>query len=195
MSQQTQNYDPRASLDYEIEPGMVFRDTRCSGDDDRRLVVEYAHTRGGVVFIDQEGDDRRDEIYMIEPHETFASWVGDGRLELVTEDDSVVYEGRYGRVRRLRDRYDEADGRTSSHKVEAIEEVLEILTDDVPEDHNDPVDFESIGGIGASAASALRSRGIRTRGDVREAGREQIESIPHMGTKNTTNLLERVDDG
>lgn len=183
--------DPREDVDFEIGPGMVFHDMRY--DDGRELVVEYADRDGGVRYVDTSGDVDNDVVYRFDDYATFEENVGAGRYTPVRDDtDEIVRKGWMGQIHRLKAQYEETDGRTAAHKAEAIEEVLEIITEDVPDDHNETVPFEDIDGIGQQAASALRNNGFATKGDVRAAGREQIESVPYMGEKNTDNLLEYI---
>lgn len=194
MSQTNDYVDPREQVDFDIQPGMVFLDTRP--DEPREIVVEYADRDGGVIFIDTEGDVDRDEVYMRSNYEAFEKNVGSGRYKPKRDDDGdIVHKGRFGQIRRLKEQYEQQDGRTATHKAEALDEVLTILTDDVPADHNETVPFETIDGIGSAAADALRANGFSTKGDVRNASREQIEDVPYMGQKNTDALLEYVNDG
>lgn len=183
--------DPREKVSFEIEAGMVFKDTRY--DEPREVVIDYADRKGGVRFIDTQGDAERDEVYLMDSYSTFESNVGAGRYKPVRDEDGrIVRKGRFGQVERLKEQYEEDGGRKAKHKAEAIQEVLDILHDDVPEDHNDTVPFEDIDGVGDAAADALRSNGFSTKGDVRNASREQIEDVPYMGQKNTDNLLDYV---
>ena len=191
MSQGNEYVDPREKVDFEIEPGMVFMDTRPS--EPREIIIDYASREGGVKFIDTEGDDRRDEVYFSDSYSTFEQLVGSGRYKPVRDDDgNIVRKGRFGQIENLKAQYEEKDGRTAAHKAEAIQEVLDILHDDVPADHNDTVPFEDIDGVGSKAASALVNSGFTTKGDVRSASREQIEDVPYMGSKNTDALLDYV---
>jgi len=186
------NYaDPRENVSFEIEAGMVFMDTRY--DEPREVVIDYADRKGGVKFIDTEGDEERDEVYMMDSYSTFEANVGAGRYKPKRDESGeIVRKGWMGQIHRLKEQYEQRDGRTATHKAEAIDEVLSILTDDVPADHNDTVAFEDIEGIGDAAADALRANGFSTKGDVRKASREQIESVPYMGSKNTDALLDSV---
>lgn len=197
MSQENAYVDPREKVDFEIEPGMVFVDTRpeqSSSDDPREVVIDYADREGGVVFIDTEGDTDRDEVYMHDSYSTFEENIGAGRYKPKRDDaGNVVRKGRFGQIYRLLEQYEADGGRKASHKAEAIEEVLEILTEDVPADHNDTILFDEIDGIGSKAADALRDHGFSTKGDVRNASRDQIEDVPYMGAKNTDNLLDWVE--
>lgn len=191
MSQENGYVDPREKVSFEIEPGMVFKDTRL--DEPREIVIDYADRKGGVKFIDTEGDSERDEVYMTDSYSTFEELVGAGRYKPVRDDDGrIVRKGRFGQVERLKEQYEEDGGRKATHKAEAIEEVLNILHDDVPEDHNDTIPLEDIDGVGSKAAQALRNSGFTTKGDVRNASREQIEDVPYMGQKNTDALLDYV---
>jgi hypothetical protein len=187
------NYaDPREKVSFEIEPGMVFMDTRF--DEPREIVIDYADRKGGVKFIDTEGDADRDEVYMMDSYSTFEANVGAGRYKPKRDESGeIVRKGWMGQIHRLKEQYEEDGGRTASHKAEAIEEVLSIIVDDTPADHNDTVPFEDINGVGSKAADALRSSGFSTKGDVRNASKQQIEDVPYMGTKNTENLLEYVN--
>jgi hypothetical protein len=183
--------DPREKVSFEIEAGMVFRDTRY--DEPREIIIDYADREGGIRFIDTHGDTDRDEVYLMDSYDTFESNVGAGRYEPVrNEAGRIVRKGRFGQVERLKEQYEDSEGRTASHKAEAIQEVLDILHDDVPDDHNDTVPFEDIDGVGDAAAKALRSNGFSTKGDVRNASRDQIEDVPYMGQKNTDALLDYV---
>lgn len=190
MSQENAFTDPREKVPFEIEPGMVFMDTRP--DDPRELVIDYADRRGGIRYIDTEGDVDRDEVYLMDSYATFEANVGAGRYKPKRDESGdIVRKGWMGQIHRLKEQY-EGGGRKAQHKAEAIDEVIDIIVDDVPDDHNDTVPFDDIDGIGQQAADALRGHGFTTKGDVRNASREQIKDVPYMGSKNTGNLLEYV---
>lgn len=192
MSQE--NYaDPREKVPFEIEPGMVFMDTRY--DEPREVVIDYADRKGGVKFIDTEGDEERDEVYMMDSYSTFEANVGAGRYQpRRDESGDIIRKGWMGQIHRLKEQYEQDGGRTASHKAEGIEEVLSIITDSVPADHNDTVPFEDISGVGSKAADAMRASGFTTKGDIRNASQSQIEDVSYMGTKNTKNVMEYVNE-
>lgn len=182
--------DPRENVDFEIEPGMVFTDTSR----ERTIVIDYADRDGGIIFVDEEGDAERDEVYMRDSYADFEAEIGAGRYRPKRrEDGTIVRNGWVGQIYTLKEQYEKQSGRTAAHKVEAIEEVLDVITDDVPPDHNESVDFEAIDGIGQKAADALRANGFRTKGDVRSASTAQLMDVPYMGESNTENLLQVVD--
>lgn len=192
MSQGNPFVDPREKVDFEIELGMVFLDTRY--DEPHEVIIDYADREGGVKFIDTEGDSERDEVYLMDSYSTFESNVGAGRYKPKRDESGeIVRKGWMGQIHRLKEQYEQDGGRKAEHKAEAIEEVLSIITDDVPADHNDTVPFEDINGIGSKAANALRGHGFSTKGDVRNASQTQIEEVPYMGTKNTEALLDYVN--
>jgi len=192
MSQETEYIDPRESVSFDIEPGMVFTDDRA--DDEREVVIDYAERDGGVIFIDTEGDVNRDVVYLYDDYDSFEGEVGAGRYTPVrTESGKIERRNRFGQIHDLLDRYESSDGRTESHKAEAIQEVLDILIDDVPDDHNETIPLEDIDGIGNAGAQSLRDNNITTKGDVRSTSTEELQSLPYMGEKNTANLEAYVE--
>jgi hypothetical protein len=189
-------YDPRTDVDHEITLGQVYVDTSS----DSRLVLEYIHD-DYYLFRDTDGDAFDDFVMRSEPENMVIKKIAQGSYQLQVADGEPVYDGLFGDVRELLGHYEEQDGRTASHKAEAIEEVLSVFggadpaseAAALPDDHNEVVDFESVDGIGSKAAQHLRHNGITTKGDVRDTDRDDLISIPLMGEGNTDNLISHVE--
>lgn len=197
MMPQETLYDPRMDVEHEIETGQVYVDTSS----DSRLVLSYVHD-DYYLFRDESGDSYNDRLFRSEPENMVVKKIASGTYELQVEDGEPVYDGIVGDVRSLKEHYEDADGRTAAHKAEAIEEVLSVFggvdpagaVSDLPDDHNEVVEFERVDGIGSKAAQHLRHNGIKTKGDVRNTDPEELTEIPLMGESNTENLLEEVSD-
>lgn len=189
MSQANQFTDPRENVSYEIQPGMVFNDHRP--DEPREIVVEYAERGGGVRMKDLEGDANRDVVYLMDTYDAFEAEIGAGRYTPVTDDDGTIqYKGWMGQIKRLKDEYDNTDSRIADHKAEAISEVIDIIEDDMPDDHNDTIPHQEISGIGSKAAQSLINAGYKTKGDVRNASKSDLTDVPNIGSGNADNLME-----
>jgi len=189
MSQANQFTDPRENVSYEIQPGMVFKDHRP--DEPREIVIEYATRGGGVRMKDMEGDANRDVVYLMDTYDSFEAEVGAGRYTPVTDGSgNIEYRGWMSQLKDLKDEYGQSDTRTGSHKAEAIEEVIEIIEDDVPDDHNETIPHQDISGIGSKAAQSLINAGYKTKGDVRRASKSDLTDVPNIGSGNADNLME-----
>lgn len=187
-------YHTVASLDEhtELKAGYVFVDTRY--DPPRRHIIDYVDADGGVVFIDTDGASSAEEVYQFTPYTMFRSNVDSGRYKLCrTDENEPIRAGRYGRLNDLLEQYSNASGRKPTHKAEALEEALDILHNNIPEDHTEDVDFLSVNGIGEQAAEALTKSGFTTKGDVRGVSRERLLDVPYMGEQNVSNLLEHIE--
>ena len=188
------NYtDPREQVGFDIEPGMVFHDTR--GGDSTEIVITTAdRNTDTLAYLDTEGDRNRDCTHNIGVYHQFEGQIGAGRYEPVRDETGDIERRRWmGQIYDLLDTYESRDGRTADHKAEAIQEVIDIIVDDVPADHNDTVDFVDVDGIGEGAAKALRANGFTTKGDVRSATKDEISDVPYMGAKNTERLMDRIE--
>jgi hypothetical protein len=196
MSQETV-YDPREDVEYEIMVGQQYLDTSS----DSSLVLAYVYD-DYYLFRDESGDSYDDRIFRSEPEDMVVKKIAAGTYELQVEDGEPVYDGVVGDIHELLDHYESEDGRTAAHKAEAVGEVLDLfggadpggVVDDLPDDHNEMVEFEEIGGIGSKAAQHLRHEGYKTKGDVRDADRSDLIDVPLMGESNTDNLLDHVAD-
>jgi hypothetical protein len=181
MSQETAFVDPRSKIDHPLDAGQVYTDSRT----DTTLTLVFLSDDAALL------QDQASGGHQLETRTQFEENVGSDRYKLQGDGDDAVSSSAQ-KIRSLRDRYDEQDGRTAAHKVEALDEALELIENNGQPDDHETVDFESVPGIGTAGARALRSNGFRTKGDVRDASRETIESVPNMGQKNTSNLLEHV---
>jgi len=182
---------PVADDTEQLEPGVIFTDDRDT--DDTTYILDYIDPDGGVIFIDTTGDDRRDEVYHYEPYLSFVSNVGNGRYNIQRDESGQpMYGGRLGRLREMKSTYEESGGRTAAHKAAAIDEALQVLNGETPDDYTEPVEFTTVRGVGEKAAQALRDRNIETRGDVRNLTVEELCEIPYMGEKNSQRLLDHV---
>jgi predicted flap endonuclease-1-like 5' DNA nuclease len=180
-----------AELTVEPESGMVFIDDRNGAE----LVAEFVEAGEVVVVRDRDGDSNNDETWGLHPYDSFYRGCKAGRYKPVRNDDgNVVRDGTLSQIQRLRSKYEQQDGRTAQHKVAVLTELEDTINGNVPDDYDEPVDFESVSGIGGGAASKLRAHGFRTHGDIREATDEQIQDVPYMGESNTENLREYVSN-
>jgi hypothetical protein len=185
MATETEFVDPRSNVTHPIEEGQVYVDSRT--DDECVLVYE---ADDAVLLRDEENGGHR-----LEPRDHFENNVGAGRYELQGSDEMAVQSGAVGTLRELIDDYEDQDGRTAKHYVQALDEALTLIENNGRPDDNDVIDFESIDGIGPGAADNLVQHGFRTKGDVRSASTEEIKSVPLMGESNTQNLLQSVGNG
>lgn len=190
MSQQTQDIDPRTDdLPYDLTIGMSFEHKLGSVRTIIYMDEDIVILRSNKTYQRGEYDEGNHRI-CTENRDYFREKCKFGEYKPV--DDGGV-GGPLVRMRNEMERFEESDGRTAMHKAEALRDLFGTMENtDVPADHSEPVDFESISGIGSKAAQSLRSNGFRTKGDVREAERESIVELPYMGEKNTDALQERV---
>jgi len=182
MSQETGVVDPRSEVAHPLDTGQVYEDKR-SGDE---LVL---------VFLSEDAALLKDDSrHRLETRRQFESNVGGGRYDLQADADGTAStSAKLKKLQRLLDQYEDESGRTASHKVEALEEAIELVENNGQPDDNETIDFEEINGIGSGAASKLVAAGYRTKGDVRSATAEEIEDVPLMGASNTQNLIEHVE--
>jgi predicted flap endonuclease-1-like 5' DNA nuclease len=182
MSHASEYIDPRSNVSHPIESGQVYTDARTGEE----LVLVF-ESEDAVLLRDENTNHR------LEPRDDFEAHVGGNRYTLqADESDTMASSTAVRSIQSLLDRYEYQDGRTAAHKVEALEEALDLIEHGGQPDDNETVDFESIGGIGEAAAGSLRSHGFSVKKDIRQATREEIVDVPNMGAKNTDNLLEAI---
>lgn len=185
MSTETDYTDPRAKVSHPLAEGQVYTDARTGDRYELLLLTEHRATLREI-----REDDERPEYYP-QTRTEFERNVGAGRFAL-DESTEGAASGCLATVEDLRDHYAEQDGRKASHKASALEEAIEQIRHGGNPDDNEEIDLESISGIGAKTAQALRAEGFALKKDVRRADREDLIGVSGMGEKNTDALLEAV---
>lgn len=174
-------FDPRSQITHPIDEGQVYEDSR-TGDE---LVLVFC-SDDVALLRDDDGHHR------LEPRDAFEEHVGAGRYEL-RGDGGDATSSTMRILTELREQYDSSDGRKAAHKSEALSEAIELIENNGRPDDNETIPYDEIEGIGTTAARELQFAGFRTKGDVRAANRTEIEEVPYMGSKNTSNLLDYVE--
>lgn len=180
--------DPRMDLSVDVTDDQVYADAR-TGDEYR---VVYVDDTSVILRLSSDGQ----RSTRLEPRSAFEEAVGADRFELTEPSvDSPPMPDEYDEIRalfkRYRDRYTDEGGRVAAHKVEVIDELVEAFEELVAADA-DPMDFESVAGIGAKAAENLRDAGYVTEHDVAQASVDQLTDVPWVGESNAEALLEAV---
>lgn len=174
--------DPRERLERPISVGQVYTDSRS----DEELVVLY---EGAVVLCRDEGGGHR-----LIPRKQFEQAVGGDRYTLDrNEDGTYAKDGKLRRLKEYLQELESADGRTASHKAEAVNEVLDILDGDESLDDMETVDFEQLDHIGAKTAANLVDAGYTTKGDIRSADDEELLDVSGIGQQALQSLRRHVD--
>ena len=173
--------DSRTKLEHDIQIGQVYTDART--DD-----------RAKVVYLDDDVALLRDpdSYNRLEKRKQFDKDVGSGRYSLTDTDgeERFGYAGRMSAVRELLSEYSEQSGRSSSHKADAIREVLSLLTEET--DDFKEVDFESIDGIGSATADSLCDAGYTTVQDIDRASDSELLDVSGVGQANLQNLRDHL---
>lgn len=174
--------DPRSNITHTIDSGQVYTDSRT----DDSLVLVFS-SDDVALLRDEDGHHR------LETRTQFENNVGGSRYSLQSDPDQGFSESSAVRkLESLRDQYEGESGRTAAHKCEAMAEAIDLVEHNGRADDNETVQLTEIDGIGETAASSLRAAGFSTKGDVRAADTDEIESVDHMGEKNTQALIDEV---
>lgn len=171
--------DPRVNITHEIQIGQTYRDDRNGAE----FVLAYAD-KNVTLLRDREGYHR------LNTRTAFDKEVGAGRYKLDPTIEPFGNTGMMERVLALLEDYRAEDGYTAAHKVEAIEEVLDILTAQGSPDDYEQIPFESLAGIGDKGAANLRRAGFTTMADVRGASDDELLAIDWIGAKGVASLRE-----
>lgn len=186
MSTANQKSGRDPSTIIETAPGQTYEDSRTG----TRYVTVYV--ADDIVLLKDLGDADNDHwhSHRLERREMFERTVESGRFTFIGEDEAGYTP--VGKLENLRDRYESQDGRTASHKEEAIDEAIGLLGDDAESDDFDEVSFAEIDGIGETTAQKLRASGFTVKKDVREASDEELLDVYGIGSDNLENLRDEV---
>lgn len=172
--------DPRTDIAHDIEFGQVYSDSRT----DALLQLVYLDRNVYVAQDKQSGGHR------FGPREEFDKNVRAGRFSLKPEENPFANTGVLDRVKSLKQEYESQDGYKASHKAEALQEALDILTDLGSDEAMEPVPFEDLDNIGATAADNLREHGFKTCNDIRQAEDDELLNVSWVGEKGVSSIRE-----
>lgn len=172
--------DPRTDITHEIEIGNVYEDDRS--DELYRL-----------LYIDDVSALLRceDGATLLIRRDAFEKEVGASRYTYKPEATIEQHSALRPLSRMLSD-FESSEGRTASHKAEALSELSDAIHGNRAEDANETVDFTAVDGIGNATAENLRNAGYSTKGDVRSADRDDLLSVGGVGQTNLDRLLDYV---
>lgn len=182
-------YDPRAEIEHQIAEGQVYEDAR-TGDE---LRIVYLADELVLLYDLGDADNGTWSSHRSERRKVFEKEVGAGRFKLLENEGVATSSGKLKKLSNLIERYEDEDGRKAKHKLQALEEAMEVLSEDKQADANEKVDFESIPGIGDRTASALRNSGYVVKADIRDASDDELKAVPGMGEKNLQNLRDEIE--
>lgn len=176
--------DPRENVTDPVEVGQVYTDSRT--DEEIKVLYEDDYV---VLATSVEPKEGTWSGHRYESKKQFTKAVGAGRFKLTDATESA--SSRCAELAQsMLERYESADGRTASHKADALRELIEEIESDEPIDET--LDFSTVNGIGAKTAARLRNAGFSTKDDVRRATDHELSEVKGMGAKSLQNLREYV---
>lgn len=193
------NFAPPKSTRTDIQIGLPVEDQRTG--ELRRTV--YADSR--VVLLRDEAGSTT-----LVTRDAFETQLGT-RYRPRPDAETAAADidgGQYDALRECLAEYERREGRKAAHKVDALQEALDLFpghaTDEGDgdaaredteggESDDREVPLETVPGIGPETAGRLRVRGFVTEADFRAASDDELLAVSGLGPSTLDNLREFLD--